>query len=813
MQHDEELSSILQDARESYQRRIDELKNSFKPFSTHSNESLLDLEKFSPFKSTFPNSDSLKYSASVKPNTTPATEDYSNSVIKLNESGFQTFNPRQVGGKNQGFQNTNEELVQEVSNLRRQVGNMEENMERWKKSCKDAEDANNELRSRLREATMNVKKLSEEVAKSKDFRNESSFKELQSVKLHYKQKIGRIKEEMIKKDSEKQTVYNEMAILRTREKELKAVFEAQVKEICEEYANNLKAAGMIHNDELAKVKEAYEALSTNHSNTLIEETNAFRLAIKDLEKTNKAYKERLEKLIFAKESSEKHLLEKEKQVSELQLSLQKMKNEFENRIRHDKDSYQNELQHKIQKVKNELETRIRQSYEENNAKNAVLAKQKEDLDVQVALLSKAKVEMSVSYESEKLRSAAFESKLLRSESINRELQANNEALAHKAKVLEGQISQQSVDFQKKHDADLAKYNEKMKMLEKELKKLYLANGEQAKEMESLKILCAEIEVRQEEELKKVKEKHEHNLREVKKIDRYEFLQLSDTCESLKENVKQSGIQIEGYKSEIRSYQVKEKEYLALIQSLEENQKGYTGHLSKLKRVNSALKKTQNSAKVICNEKVNKLRSDLISYSKQIQDNQADFKTFQQNCFLQILKAVNFSISSLSRNKTYKSTQEKILISDDLTKAYDKIGLLENALQKMHISLRELEDENISLTKIIDERDPEKSKLIYQSAVRQVLSQVNRLEEEIEKSYDDLARTVRSLTVPGEVSEELPAKYRNLLEQSKKSIEYYMDRLVKLENEKAFDLNKSQSELSSLQKRLSQVLEDIRDVRD
>ena len=49
---DNELNSILQEARESYQKRIDELKHSLKSISENSQEKefKIELEKFSPFQ-------------------------------------------------------------------------------------------------------------------------------------------------------------------------------------------------------------------------------------------------------------------------------------------------------------------------------------------------------------------------------------------------------------------------------------------------------------------------------------------------------------------------------------------------------------------------------------------------------------------------------------------------------------------------------------------------------------------------------------------------------------------------------------------
>ena len=109
---------------------------------------------------------------------------------------------------------------------------------------------------------------------------------------------------------------------------------------------------------------------------------------------------------------------------------------------------------------------------------------------------------------------------------------------------------------------------------------------------------------------------------------------------------------------------------------------------------------------------------------------------------------------------------------------------------------------------------EKVKNNYNSFLRQLISQISFLEESISENYENLYTKISSIK---EFYKQENEVFRNeaqvLLEQAKKSIDYYREKLIQAESEKVSENNKSQKELIGLEQRLSQVLMDIKEQRE
>jgi hypothetical protein len=121
--------------------------------------------------------------------------------------------------------------------------------------------------------------------------------------------------------------------------------------------------------------------------------------------------------------------------------------------------------------------------------------------------------------------------------------------------------------------------------------------------------------------------------------------------------------------------------------------------------------------------------------------------------------------------------------------------------------RELQDENFKLKKSLDQ--PEKVKKELQVVLKTFFNSFQVLEAAFLENFEELEVSVRYLKdFIAQDSLQNKAKVQEIVDQARKSIEFYRDKLVKLENDKATELNKSQNELLGLQQRLSQVLEDV-----
>lgn len=799
---DKELDSILQEARESYQRRIEDLKTSLKSISEEK-DLRSELEKFSPFKTQLGSSDSLKYSVSFKPNSPLNDEE----KYRLRGTNSEDLDRRSffLNSKLENELEVNGELAEEVRNLRRQISTLEENLDRWKRSYQEAENTNAELRVRLKDATVHVSKLAEEASKTRDLKNGSMFKEINDLKLHYKKKTAVLKEELVRKDTEKKTILNEIDVCKQREKDLRRVCESQVKEICEEYSRNMRAAATIHNDELTKLKNTYEAISESQSNKFIDEINVLRSQAKEHEKVVKTYKANLESLISSKDSSEKQIIEKEEALKNMQISYRKLRSEFE--------------------------SQLRQLQEDKESKLIQAINLSEDLHRQNNSQVKLKLELEVQLESERMKISNLEGKFSRIEAAYSELHHNYQGVQHKSQVLEAQLHQQALDFQKKYDSEVNRYHEKVKTLEAELKNLYVANTAQAKEMEALKKLCAQIEVNQEEDARVLQQRHEENIREIKRIDRYEYLQLSDAFEATKEQLKNSEQVAEELENRVMEYERSAEEMTRNSKSLEKNVENYERKekdllenirelRGKVSETNASMDKANQSArhfKDLTKVKIAKVKDYFREILVALKEELFDYKNSQQRYFAGLLKNLQNNTENMRKGQIQqlqRFNQESSLIAVDLKQAHERIEFLERAYQKQQISGKVQEEEIGRLMKIIDSRDPEKVKYFYESFLRQLMSQISFLEQNVEENYSDLlfqGKTLKEMILRDQNSKS--TENEEILHQAKQSIDYYRDRLMKLESEKALENNKSQQELANLEQRLAQVLVDIRDHRD
>ena len=796
---DRELDFILQEARESYQRRIEDLKHSLKSISENSQDKEVksDIEKFSPFKSHPENSETLNYSVSFKPASGSQNEESKYKIRSVN-SDEMANRSRHLNSKLETELEINGELAEEVRNLRRQINTLEENLERWKQSYQEAEATNTDLRVRLKDATLHANKMAEEIFKTRDMKNDTAIKEIENMKLHYKKKVTIMKEEILSRDSEKKVIQNELEMYKQREKDLRRVCENQIKEICEEYNRSMRAAGIIHNEELTKLKNSYESISETQNNKFVDEMNALRSQGKEYEKILRSYKEKYESLMMAKESSDKSASEKEEAFRNIQMNYKKMRSEYE--------------------------SQMRQMQEENSLRQSQVSKLSEELNKQNNSQLKLKLELEVQLEGERMKTSNLESKLFRLEAAYSELQSTCQNLHHKSQVLEAQLHQQPMDFQKKYDTEVNRYHEKIKTLEAELKSLYQANSGQAKEMDALKKLCAEIEVKQEDDARLLQQRHEENIREIKRIDRYEYLQLSDSFEATKVHLKSSEQAIEELEARVQDSQNREDEMLRNISRLEKSNKDIGDALIETKtRLNEAAayihRKTTsiNKVKEGTRVKMNSLRESFQGILKALREELMEYKAAQQRYIAGLLSNIQNTTDSFRRaqiNHLQKYNQESALISTDLRKAHEKIEFFERAYQKTQLSLKSLEEENAGLVKIIDSRNPERLKNFYDAFLRQLMSQINFLEQNVEESYTEL--NLQTKVIKESFSREILMKSsesEEIANQAKQSIEYYRERLMKIESEKALEVNRSQQELASLEQRLAQVLVDIRDHRD
>ena len=840
MQKDSELDSILQEARESYQKRIDELKCSLKTISSHEKASKSEYEKFSPFKNT--GSDTLNYSTTFRPSQT----DFQKS-LKPSKSGDFNFVSRISDDIEAHSQKNNEELIEVVRQQNIQLTDMQENLERVKSNYEEAENVNSDLRKRIKELTISLNKESEENSRLRELKSEPNVRDLQDLKIHYKKKVSRMREELINRDTENQRMRKELDTQARLQTSIRQVCETEVKEISEEYAKSLKQAGSIHNEEMLKLKKGFDSITEAQIQEFLNEMDALKTALLEYEHANKAYKEKFERLIQSKDQTDKVLQDKEQNLAESQKYAQQLRREIEKlqsshltneKVLRDKENQIAESQLLIQKLKAEYsnalkkiekyeksfqdlekiyEDKIKQLTEENLKKQQCVNKLIEELDREERILSKIKQDFELRLEEERTKSHSFEMESKELDLAFNEIRKALESVKFKNSLLESQLESQSLEFKKSQEYENSKHGERIRILENELKSIYAANTAQAKEMEILKQLCGEIEVKQENEIKELIQNHQDNIRELRKNDRFEYLQLCEALEATKLSLHHAESNLDKYEKVIKDLQSKEKGYLGVIKNVDNYKKQSDEAIAQYRTLSLQYSKSKSNfenTKGYFLARFKKLKDCYKQCIKNALDNFQEFKTFQEKSLSTLLKTLIFQIESMKN--TQNSSKQKLLTENNslktaFEKAQNRISLLEKELQTYSTRHKHLEDQNTHLQLTIELNDPEKQKSHYLGIIKSLMSNLAGLESSANESFIELENSVVGLKefITQDAAQN-KLKQQDTLEQAKKSIEFYRDKLLKLENEKTSELNRSQNELFGLQQRLSQVLEDIRD---
>lgn len=840
MQKDSELDSILQEARESYQKRIDDLKFSLKTISSQEKDPKSEFEKFSPFKNT--DSNSLNYSTTFRPSHTELKKS-----LKPSQSEDFNFSSRISEDRVLANQHKFEDLTEEVKHLNIQLSDMQENLERVKSNYEEAENMNTDLRTRIKDLTINLNKASEENSRLKELKNDSSTRELQNLKVHYKKKVARMREELLTRDSEIQKMRKEIDTQSRLQTSIRQVCETQVKEISEEYAKSLKQAGSIHNEEMIKLKLNFDSISEAQIHEFLKEMEVLKAALMDYEQSNMAYKEKFERLILTKEQTDKFLREKEHLLAESQVNTQQLRKEIERfqnshlvleKSLRDKETQLAESQLLIQKLKTEYEKaakqieklqqgildqgkvyedRIKHLTEENWKKQQCVNKLLEELDRGERIMSKLKQDFDLQLEEEKTRSHSFEIETQELDSAFNELKRALESLKYKNSLLENQLEVQNSEFKKTQEYENSKHSERIKVLENELKAIYSANSLQAKEVEMLKQLCGEIEVKQEKEIRELIQIHQDNLREMKKGERSEYLKLCEALEATKLSLHHAESNLDNYEKVIKEMKDKEKGYLGVLKNVENYKRQTEEAVAQYRTLTLQYTKTKaqfQNTKDFFLARFKKLKDCYKACIKNSLDHFQEFKNFQEKSLSTLLKTLIFQLESLKNTQsssTNKMKTENISLKSAFEKAQSQVSILEKELQSYSTRQKHLEDQNRHLQQSLDSTNPEIQKSHYVNTLKSLLSSMSLVESCANESFSELEASVLYLkdfiTQDGVNSR---IKQQDTIEQAKKSIDFYRDKLIKLENEKTSELNRSQNELFSLQQRLSQVLEDIRD---
>lgn len=624
---------------------------------------------------------------------------------------------------------------------------LENTIELLRKKNEDFDSANIDLRRRLKEATTSIHKLQQNTIKQPEDNKTSKF--------HYKKKVSTLKYQLSQILNENKVLAQELADSQKREQSTKELCKSQISEISEEFANKFKQASNYYKESLAKLKNSVK--SENKEKELLEaELRTFENNVKILQERQKNIEGELEAQYKSNEKLKEMLDKKEAQVEDYQRVVSIIKEEFQIKMIH--------LQEE-NNLRSQMNLQLNEELENKNKTIAALKGQLENFHIEFDAENSPKVlELTLNKLSQKTEMLVAENK-----NLNLELNKLYEAL--KNSEISNKILKTSNEIQ-----------------ENELNRLNkaLTDSVQASEecLSGLKIQYSKEVYNKTEEAQK------------------EFIKLSVECRELYEKLK--------------IFQENEEKYKFKIEILQKELNESDSAVNKFKAINSELLNSHNKLtqmKERFSSQVEKIRTFWQVLGKLLKQHLSEFnKNLRQNSE-EIMKFVQFGIENARSLNEFELKQIKnnyLLAANSLEKSNKQVAYLEAELKVCKDQLVKLENDSF-LELEQKKSELEQSKRKMSQGLKQVLGFVNDLEVEFEHRYDDVIENVADLrqTVIKEGQEKVE-KYLSTLEYCQNAMEFYKTRLNQIESEKMAEKDSSETELISLQMKLSQTLKNMRE---
>jgi DNA repair exonuclease SbcCD ATPase subunit len=711
MIHDVELEQILQNARESYSDRFKDIRSSLKTISGSRNDR---------------QSDFLPGDYSIPAKTS--------QISKNHSKNFETS--EKIDLKN------SKDFLNHVKGLETTIKSL-------KMQNELAEEANFDLRNRLKDAALNMKKVQDETIKP-------AVKEtcLDEKNLRYKKKISELKMRISEDSVKIKKIAQELEEAKKLEDGIKEICKHQVAEISEEFAFKLKQTLNKFTQEYLKLKEKY-----------FEETE-------ELLHENHLLKEEMSEM----ENRFKHEIKiKEQEIIVIDQENMKREEEVKKIVSHLKSQHQIELES------------LKRKFDQLKEENFIRISQNEQLNSELEAKNKKIISLKTENDSKNIENSRIP------DSMIEQIIANNKNLQQKLESLELKYKTLASTHEN--------LKESLRNSEVSLRLMKTNNETQANEILRLNKQFIDTQNTHEVELKHYKREFQSEIERKTQEFKQKFSELNKDYNKIVEKLEESTLRLEESIMKTKELEQYIKDSEMLINQL----KSKNFHLTQTCKKHFDCRETLRLS-------TRKLKNFYQVFTKSILQQFTEISKFFNSNSEELKNLLEFSMRDTKSQQQFQLLQLKnefSLTFASLEKANSQIVILQQESKIYKTKIDELESKKQTLEKMVNDLN-EKKVTETQSTFSQIAGYLESLEEEAEGNYEWLVSSINDLkNVFRKEIEENNSKYFRIISRLEESLEDHKNQVRKLEFQKTAETNKSNSELLEIEQKLIQTLKEIR----
>lgn len=709
--------------------------------------------------------------------------------------------------KYENFDFNHRDLGLESINIKDLLGycrNLESNVVRLKEENEKVEEANFDLRKRLKEATLDVKKIQNETIKPFELQQNAKEDKI----LRYQEKINKTKLKLNQALVENKKISKELEDAKRKEKGLTELCKNQVSEISEEFACKFKASSKRFNEDIARMKEKFclemkefDDENLNLRKQIVEQETRWSREVEgrdreidrrdeEIEKRNKVIENRnkeIEAKIEEIKCANRDLDRKSKEMEVLKEKLDecarmqsKMMQEFDTLQSQSRNRYETEIE--------SLKRKITQLEEENK----IRIDMNDKLNQELQYLSKTISTLRNELEQKKLESVSTLHKNLSPDHLT----THNLSLQTKINSLES--TNRSLLIEQEN------LKESIKTLEKTLKSATSTHENQTNEINKLNKLITESKTIHEKEINELRQ---HFIVETLQRTKDFENELENKTQYFEMEIDQKNEEFQSMLQEAQRYYKMNEEKNNKILLLEEEIKKSEKTIEKFQGFHKNYRKFKSSFEI----QINKFRNFCNIFKNYVKQNFDQFgKIFNENS-LDLIKIIELNL--LDKDNKKKIVLEKMRkdyegVMAKFENAQNHVFALENESEVLKQKVFHLENEISDKRSEFNNEEVDKKELNF--SIQKIIESVEVLDQESYQNYQFYESSLIDLKV--EFQKEIHAnnqKYLKIINDLEEQLEHLKAKINHIGSQKTAENNEYNSNLQILNQELIKTLQDLR----
>ena len=682
--------------------------------------------------------------------------------------------------------------------------NLESTVVRLKAENEKVEEVNFDLRKRLKEAALDMKKIQNETLKPFEVQKRTKEDKI----LRYQEKINKTKLKLCQAIVENKRISKELEDAKRKEKNVTELCKSQVSEISEEFACKLKASSKRFNEDMGRLKEKFclemkdvDEENQNLRKQILEQDVRWSREVEcrdreierrneEIEKRNKVIESRnkeIEAKIQEITCGNRELDQKSKEIEALKEKLDESAR-LKSKTLQEFDTLQNQSKGRFEIEIDSLKRKITQLEEENK----IRIDMNEKLNQELQNLSKTISALRNELEQKKLESSPTFRKSLSPD------QATSSNLILQVKQNSLESTNRSLLTEQEH------LQESIKNLEKQLKSATSTHESQANEINKLNKQIIESKSNHEKEINELRQ---HFIIETLQRTKDFGIELENKTQDFGMEIDQKNEEFESMLQEAQKYyKMNEEKNIKIILLEEELQRSektiekFQNFYNKYKKFKSAFQIKTNKFRNFCNIFNNLVRQKFGDFRQMLSESSADLIQFIE---LKLLDKENGKKIILDRMR-----QEYEGVLSKFENAQNHVFALENESEGLKQKVFHLENEISDKRSEFNNEEVDKKEVKF--SIQKIIDSVEVLDQESYQNYQFYESGLNDLKVEFQKEiHENNQKYLKIINDLEEQLEHLKAKINHIGSQKTAENNEYNSNLQSLNQELLKTLQDLR----